>query len=159
MPTEPNDVERVALQVCAQFDPDNVDWYLAEGPPPVGDGKYDLAVAAIAAWNARAAIAAMPGWRDEDDWRLPYRTRDSGGSPESASAVGWEWINAVAEAEPDKGDLLIDGSGAHSGGASVAALYRGTKLLAATTVFRDQMNFAVLIRWRATLPTPPEPTT
>lgn len=84
------------------------------------------------------------------DWRLPYRSMDASGSPETAGAVGLAWIEGLATS------LIGDGAGEglwidypSAGGSSrVTCLYRGTHLLACATVFRDQMNFAVLVRWR-----------
>lgn len=84
------------------------------------------------------------------DWRRPYRTMDAGGGPDTAGVVGWNWIGELAakERDADAAALTISGEPLGSDG-RVTTLYRGTKLLAVATVFRDEMNFAVLVRWRA----------
>jgi hypothetical protein len=85
---------------------------------------------------------------EEPACRRPYRTMDASGSPEAAGSVGWEWINGVAERaradDPNDLELMTPELGADG---SAMTLYRGTKLIAAAFVYRDQMNFAVLIRW------------
>lgn len=79
-----------------------------------------------------------------DDWRVPYRSQDAGGSAEAAGSVAWDWIEAVARGQAEhRQELSI-----HSDAGSVI-LYRGTTPIAVATVFRDPMNFAVLIRWAA----------
>jgi hypothetical protein len=82
-------------------------------------------------------------------WMLPYRSMDEAGSPTAAAVVGREWIEAIAfeEAARDPDALHIERPD-RGGGASAIALYRGTELLALATIFRDPMNFSVLIRWR-----------
>lgn len=86
------------------------------------------------------------------EWRKPYRTMDVAGSPESAKSVGWAWLNERAEemerCGSDAASLSIETGGQESD-VTFAALYKGTQILYAYTVFRDQMNFAVLIRWWA----------
>lgn len=82
-----------------------------------------------------------------DDWRKPYRSRDASGAPDTAGAVGWRWIEERAQEAKavysDHAALRIETD------SGTIALYRSTELLAAATIFRDQMNFAVLIRWVA----------
>lgn len=93
-------------------------------------------------------IRAMPA--KPDDWRLPYRSMDAGGSPSSAGQVGWTWLEAIAKAEHMRSPtgLELDNQRLGADGGTMV-LYRGTKLLAAAMVFRDPMNFAVLLRWKA----------
>jgi hypothetical protein len=94
----------------------------------------------------RAEVEAV---KVEQDWWKPYRTRDASGSADSAAQVGWDWLNAIASDEqgmnPDA--LMIDSP--HMDGGNSAVLYRNRKPIAAMFVIRDQMNFAVLFRWRA----------
>lgn len=85
------------------------------------------------------------------DWREPYRSMDAGGSDTAAENVGWRWIEDISRQMkllygPD--DLLIE-SPALPGDGRVIALYLATKPIAVATIFRDQMNFAILIRWKA----------
>jgi len=86
----------------------------------------------------------------ERDWRLPYRTMDASGSPTAADVVGWNWIGDLAqqERERDAALLVIQGTPVEGGG-KVTRLYRSTTLLATATTFRDDMNFTVLVRWKA----------
>lgn len=79
------------------------------------------------------------------DWRLPYRSMDMGGSPESANNVAWRWIEELAQQLRDAG---AGGGLSFETSPGTICLYRGTHLLACATVFRDPMNFAVLVRWR-----------
>lgn len=75
---------------------------------------------------------------------------DASGSPEAAKDVGWAWINdlAIAEQRNDPAALYLQTP--HRGGYdSLVTLYRGSKLLAVAFTFRDDMNFAVLLRWKA----------
>lgn len=85
-----------------------------------------------------------------DDWTMPYRSIDAGGSPESAGHVGHAWLVAIAREEHARSPAGLDFDhpplGHHS------ALYRDCKLIAAYTVIRDPMNFAILLRWRANAP-------
>lgn len=78
-------------------------------------------------------------------WRDPYRTMDASGCGTDAASVGWAWIGDLAEKAkacmPDPGALFITQDGGS------AALFHSTKLLAVATVFRDDMNFAILVRW------------
>jgi hypothetical protein len=85
------------------------------------------------------------------DWREPYRSQDASGSPESAGQVGWEWLHAIIREEHDRDPrgLELDEQPERANGMRYTALYRGTKPLAAYFVVRDQMNFAVLYRWKA----------
>ena len=95
-------------------------------------------------------MTRQPPWMAEDlSWMLPYRSMDEAGSPTAAAVVGREWIEAIAieEAARDPDALHIERPD-RSGGASAIALYRGTELLALATIFRDPMNFSVLVRWR-----------
>jgi hypothetical protein len=75
---------------------------------------------------------------------------DAGGSPESAGQVGWDFIHQVSLAEHgrDPRGLELDNPRMGSDGGTIA-LYRDCKLIAAAFVFRDPMNFAVLVRWKA----------
>ena len=87
-----------------------------------------------------------------DDWRKPYRSMDASGAPDTAEAVGWAWIDAVATEE-------IERQGSHHGFAidspplpgdgRVIVLYHETKPIAVATIFRDPVNFSILVRWRA----------
>ena len=87
------------------------------------------------------------------DWRLPYRSMDASGSPDSAGAVGEAWIDEIAAAE-SPGRLSIETPPlGRDGGATV--LYRDQEPIAAAFIYRDPMNFAVLIRWRPPLPDRP----
>lgn len=84
------------------------------------------------------------------DWTVPYRSQDASGSADSAGQVGYAWLIAIARREHarDPRGLELDNPRmGPDGGATV--LYRGTTLLAAAMVFRDPMNFAVLVRWKA----------
>lgn len=78
-----------------------------------------------------------------EDWRVPYRSQDAGGSPESARAVAWAWIDSLAASYGPEEMPHISQDG------TSIALYRGTELRALTMIFRDPMNFAVLVRWKA----------
>ena len=85
-----------------------------------------------------------------DNWRRPYRTMDAHGAPDTAGAVGWEWIQSEGRRLMQcYGSAISVESIGNSDGTSVFALYHGTALKACATIFRDQMNFAVLIRWKA----------
>lgn len=85
-----------------------------------------------------------------EEWQKPYRTMDAAGSPESASSVAWEWINRLAEASPDGTGFIENTQLGADNGAII--LYRGSKPYAVATVFRDAMNFAVLVRWKDPVP-------
>lgn len=82
-----------------------------------------------------------------DDWRKPYRTRDASGCQTDAAIVGWNWITDVASERIAGGDDAFDFH-IEQHGHSVA-LYRSVELIAVATTFRDPVNFAVLIRWKA----------
>lgn len=87
--------------------------------------------------------------RGREDWREPYRSMDAGGSDTAAENVGWRWIDAIAkEAKRRNPEGLEIHSPTVAADGRAIALYRGTKLLAVATIFRDPMNFAVLVRWR-----------
>jgi hypothetical protein len=74
---------------------------------------------------------------------------DASGSPDAAGVVGWNWIGELAVQEREADAVLLEIQGRPvEGGGSVTSLYRGTTLIACATVFRDPMNFAVLVRWR-----------
>lgn len=94
---------------------------------------------------------------DEDaEWLKPYRTRDESGSPTDAGTVGWNWISELAQRErADDATLLNIECTPVQGGGKVSRLYRGTKLLAVATTFRDEQNFTVLVRWRERLTSKP----
>lgn len=86
-----------------------------------------------------------------DDWRKPYRTMDASGTPDSAMSVGRRWIEEEAEEAArlyGPASLEIDGGRLGADGASIV-LYRMTDPIAVATVFRDPVNFAILVRWRA----------
>lgn len=85
-----------------------------------------------------------------EDWQKPYRSMDAGGSPESAGQVGWDFIREIARAEyeRDPSGLELDHPRMGTDGGTIA-LYRDQKVIAAACLFRDPMNFAVLIRWKA----------
>lgn len=151
MPNNPDRVEAVAraLLGCRGFG-----FYL--DPMEGGQVAYDISCEALS--EAEAAIAAYEAHRSPDadiaglvdDWRLPYRTQDAGGSPDSAGVVGWNWIGNLAQAERDRGAVLLEIHSTPVGNdGRVTALYRSTELLAVATTFRDPMNFAVLVRWMA----------
>lgn len=75
---------------------------------------------------------------------------DAGGAADTAFAVGGAWIDELGLALVAAGagaGLHIDRHPTTADGGAIC-LYRGTHLLACATVFRDQMNFSVLIRWR-----------
>jgi hypothetical protein len=82
------------------------------------------------------------------DWRRPYRSMDASGGPDTAETVGRAWIEAIAADECDVGTVFIESPRLGGDGRAIA-LYRGTDLLALASIFRDPMNFAVLVRWRA----------
>lgn len=86
-----------------------------------------------------------------DDWRKPYRTMDQSGSPQMAGPVGRRWIEDVANefiaAGTPEGLLMTDEQIGHGGQAIV--LYRNTQVVAVATIFRDPVNFSILVRWRA----------
>lgn len=84
------------------------------------------------------------------NWREPYRTMDASGSPTAAGVVAWDWISDLAQQERKKdAALLLIESTPVEGGGRVTRLYRSTTLLAVATTFRDDMNFTVLVRWKA----------
>lgn len=87
---------------------------------------------------------------DIHGWKAAFRSRDAAGSPETAGHVAWEWINELARRAdafyPDP-NLLEICMPRVAEDAQVITLYRSTQILAAATVIRDQMNFAVLVRW------------
>lgn len=118
------------------------------------NGEADMIDHRAALRAIEKALALSPP-EDQAGWREPYRSRDAAGSPEAAEAVGWAWIDEIAANEKgiDPAGLRIE-SPPLAGDGRVIALYRGTKLLACATIFRDQMNFAVLVRWTA--PPPPQ---
>lgn len=91
------------------------------------------------------------GLEAREDWRLPYRSMDASGEPDTAEAVGWRWIEEVAHetARDREGERLIIHSPQVQGDGRVIALYEGTKPIAVATIYRDEMNFAVLVRWRS----------
>lgn len=74
---------------------------------------------------------------------------DQSGSPETAGAVAWAWTEEVAKKyEAKKGgraDLSITSTSADGNG--VIAIYDGSKPVAVATLFRDPMNFTILVRW------------
>lgn len=84
------------------------------------------------------------------DWRMPYRIEDAGGSAQSASAVGWAWVEneAMRWRLWRGGEVAIETCLDIAANSGVICAYAGTELIAAATIFRDQMNFAVLLRWR-----------
>jgi hypothetical protein len=82
-------------------------------------------------------------------WRMPYRSRDASGESDTAEAVGWAWIDALAvEAAKRyaKPRLRIESPPLNSDGRAIVLLL-DRQPLAAATIFRDDMNFAVLVRW------------
>lgn len=84
------------------------------------------------------------------DWREPYRSMDAGGSDSAAENVGWRWIEEIAaQMKPIYGAMrLLIESPALPGDGRVIVLYLDTKPIAVATIFRDQMNLAILVRWR-----------
>lgn len=86
------------------------------------------------------------------DWRLPYRSMDAGGSPESAGQVGWDWLHDIARAEHDRDPHGLELDQPLCAEPKHCALYRGCRLIAAYFIIRDPMNFAVLIRWKEGMP-------
>lgn len=85
-----------------------------------------------------------------ESWRLPYRSMDASGSPESAAQVGWDWLYPICRDEHARNPsgLELDHPPMGPGGGA-CMLYRDCQLIAAFHVVRDPMNFAVLTRWRA----------
>jgi hypothetical protein len=85
-----------------------------------------------------------------EDWQKPYRTMDASGSPTDAGVVGWNWIGELAQQErANDAALLVIQDTPVEGGGKIVRLYRSTTLLAVATTFRDDMNFTVLVRWKA----------
>lgn len=88
--------------------------------------------------------------RDRDGWLRPYRTMDESGEDLAAGTVGWNWINRIAEearaVDPERLNIETPD---RSGALATTLLYRGPRIIAATFVLRDQMNWSVLMRWRA----------
>lgn len=85
-----------------------------------------------------------------DDWRQPYRSRDAGGSPDSATHVGHRWLLDIARVEYGRDPAGLDLDHPVVPGANYAVIYRDRKPIAAYFVVRDPMNFAQLFRWRVT---------
>lgn len=88
---------------------------------------------------------------EADDWQSAYRSRDASGAPDTAEAVGWAWIDQRArDAVKIHGEMnvLIE-SPPLPGEGRVIALYAHRQPIAVATIFRDEMNFAVLVRWAA----------
>lgn len=86
---------------------------------------------------------------DPSDWRKAYRSRDASGAPDTAEAVGWAWIDKQAKEAADlygPMNVLIE-SPPLPGEGRVIALYAHRQPIAVATIFRDEMNFAVLVRW------------
>ena len=85
------------------------------------------------------------------DWRKPYRSMDASGSPDCAENVGWAWIEERASEAKEvyEVDRLFIDSPTLPGDGRVIALYLDRQPIAVATVFRDQMNFSVLVRWAA----------
>lgn len=85
-----------------------------------------------------------------DDIADLYRTADESGSPESAGTVAWNWISELARRQRNSEPCMLEIiSSRVQGGGKVTRLYRGAKLLAVATTFRDEMNFTALVRWTA----------
>lgn len=85
-----------------------------------------------------------------NDWTAPYRSIDAAGSPATATAVAWAWIDECADTLGKLlgvDELLVETSG--QGDCHVVALYHRTKPVAVATIFRDPMNFTLLVRWKA----------
>lgn len=83
---------------------------------------------------------------------------DAGGSDTAAESVAWRWIDEIAaQLKPiyGKSALLIE-SPALPGEGRVIVLYLKTKPVAVATIFRDQMNFANLVRWRMPIASLPQ---
>lgn len=98
----------------------------------------------------RAALSRQEASGEVQAAPEPYRSQDAAGSPEAAETVGWNWINELADQERLNDPVLLEiQSSPLTGGGRVIALYRSTRLLACATIFRDTMNFAVLVRWQA----------
>jgi hypothetical protein len=85
------------------------------------------------------------------DWRVPFRSMDAQGGPETAGGRGWDWITAVGMRLRSQGrNVSVEcGPARDTAGPFTMQLYEGTALIACATVFRDPMNFAVLVRWLA----------
>lgn len=91
------------------------------------------------------ALPPKPG-----DWRAPYRTMDAQGEPDTAGAVGFDWIESLGIRLRNAGRQGLSIETSHlAGDGFTIQLWDGTALLALATVFRDPMNFAVLVRWAA----------
>jgi hypothetical protein len=85
-----------------------------------------------------------------EDWQKPYRTMDASGSPTDAGVVGWNWIGELAQQErANDAALLVIQDTPVEGGGKIVRLYRSTTLLAVAATFRDDMNYTVLVRWKA----------
>lgn len=83
-------------------------------------------------------------------WGETINDLDEAGGPDSAFSVAWDWMSEQRDREIRLfGFSVIEIIESPAGGLKVLALYRGTELRAAATIFRDEMNFAVLLRWRA----------
>lgn len=84
-----------------------------------------------------------------DDWRRPYRSMDAGGNAAAAGRVAWNWIEDLGKRLHEQGrDAMIDTDKLSADGFTIQ-LWEGTALVALATVFRDPMNFSVLVRWAA----------
>lgn len=115
--------------------------------------RWDCLAAILEAAPSPTAPRELPQGMEVDrppHWLEPYRTMDAGGSPESAGQVGHQWLYEIARAEHELNPAALSLDNPRLGPDGTAqVLYRGTKLLAAALIFRDPMNFAVLLRYRA----------
>lgn len=81
---------------------------------------------------------------EEPACRRPFRTMDGS----DAEREGREWIEQIGHAHVERtGNPVFIESQSRPGQDWYIALYQGTRLIACAFVFRDPMNFAVLIRW------------
>jgi hypothetical protein len=117
--------------------------------------EVDVALSALTKALARPTAGID---REVEDWREPYRSMDASGAPDTAGDVGWKWINELAvqaqqAAGEDGGRIFIE-CPTLGGDAFAMALYDGQTLIALASVFRDPLNFSVLVRWRKEEPAP-----
>lgn len=121
--------------VTAQHAKEFMDRHISPPPAPVEVPDID---ACESVWEVEAVSEEAKG-----DWLQPYRSMDSSGAPEAAKVVGGLWMQEIINGEmlTDPDTLSIE----RSEGFNV--LYRGTKMVALYSTFRDPMNFTVLMRW------------
>lgn len=81
---------------------------------------------------------------EEPACRRPFRTMDE----IDAKRVGMEWIEAIGLAIQERtGEPCFIEAQSRPQNDWYMALYQGARLVACAFVFRDPMNFSVLVRW------------